>query len=315
MRFSFLSVLTFLSISLHAETLDKILAVINDDILTQSDVVDFQKKLKTNGLIDEALLSLYDRNLLIANSKQLIDLLIDEKIIDSEIRRQGLVSPIEQVESEIRNIANSRGMDRNQLKLVLKNEGIAYSDYQDFVKTSLQRQSLIQRDVTSKIKISDDEVNSFYVANHGSSKSLVFEYTLAHILFLSSISGPKEALRKAESIHKKLEQKIPFETLASQYSEDPNFVQGGLFGTFKISDFNKDVERVISKLNVSDISPVVKMVDGYRIFKVLKKTLVPSPELEAKREEIRRKLMSENFKRQFRLWLDQKRRDSYVRIN
>ena len=68
-------------------------------------------------------------------------------------------------------------------------------------------------------------------------------------------------------------------------------------------------------MNTSEISPVVKMPDGYRIFKVIKKNLVPSPDLETKREEIRRKLMGESFKRQFRQWLDQKRRDSYIRIN
>ena len=195
---------------LHAEVLDRIVAVVNDDLITQSDAINFQKKLKSNGLLDETLLNLYDKTRLLSDSKQLIDFLIDEKTIDSEIRRQGIVSPIEQVETEIRNIANSRGMDRNQLKSVLKSEGVSYSEYQDFVKTSLQRQTLIQREVTSKIKISDDEVNSYYVTKYNSSKALVFEYTLAHILFLNSNDGPTEAFKKAESVRAKLDQKIPF---------------------------------------------------------------------------------------------------------
>lgn len=306
----------YLSVSLsHAEPIDRIIAVVNDDIVTQSDLIDFQKKLKSNGLLDEALLNLYDKKRMIGDKKMLVEYLIDEKTLDSEIRRQGIVSPIEQVESEIRNIARSRGIDRNQLKQALKNEGVVYSDYQDFVKTSLQRQTLIQKEVTSKIKISDDEVNSFYLANSPSGKGLVFEYTLAHILFLNSNGGSSEALKKATEVRKKLDQNLPFETLASQYSEDPHFVQGGLFGTFRVSEFNKDVERIVSQLEASEISPVVKMADGYRIFKVLKKSLVPSPELEARREDIRRKLLADSFKQQFRSWLNQKRRDSYIRIN
>lgn len=300
---------------LNAEPVDKIVAIVNDDIITQSDLVGFQKKLKSNGLLDEALLNMYDKKKLISDQKFLIDYLIDERTIDSEIRRLGLISPIEQVESEIRNIANTRGIDRNQLKLALKNEGVAYSDYQDFVKTSLQRQTLLQKEVTSKIKISDDEVNAYYIANYSSAKALVFEYTLAHILFLNTNGGQNEAMSKAKNVSQKLAQGIPFETLAAQYSEDSHFIQGGHFGTFRVSDFNKEVEAVISKLNVSDVSSVVQMPDGVRIFKVLKKTLVPSPDLEAKREDIRRKLLSDNFKRQFRAWLEQKRRDSYIRIN
>ena len=126
---------------------------------------------------------MYDRKRLASDNKYLLEYLIDERTIDTEIKRQGIVSPIEQVESEIRNIARARGVDRNQLKMALKNEGVVYSDYQDFVKTSLQRQSLLQKEVTSKIKISDEDVNAYYVANYSSAKALVYEYTLAHIVF------------------------------------------------------------------------------------------------------------------------------------
>jgi peptidyl-prolyl cis-trans isomerase SurA len=158
-------------------------------------------------------------------------------------------------------------------------------------------------------------VNSYYLSHYATAKALVFEYTLAHILFLNSKDGATSAESRARSVREKIDKKIPFETLAAQYSEDPNFVQGGLFGTFRIGDFNKDVEHVIEQLSVTDISPVVIMADGFRIFKVLKKSLVPSPDLEAKREPIRQLLLSDNFKIQFRSWLTQKRHDAYIRLN
>lgn len=308
-------VLFFNSAIVRAEVIDRILAVVNDDIVTQSDVSIFQKKLKGTGLLDEALLNMYDRKKIAEDQKSLLDYLIDERTIDSEIRATGLVSPIEQVEAEIGNIARARGIDRNQLRAALKNEGVAYSDYQDFIKTSLQRQNILQKEVTSKIKISDDDITAYYVANYASSKALVFEYTLAHILFLKSNGGPEEAKARADVVRAKLDSKLPFETVAAQYSEDPQFVQGGLFGTFKVTDFNKDVEQVIAKMGVSEISPVVSMPDGFRIFKVLKKTLVPSPDYEARRDDIYRKLLSDNFKKQYRSWIDQKRRNTYIKIN
>jgi len=315
MRLIYLIFTIVLPLVARAEVIDRILAVVNDDIITQSDLVNYQKKMRSNGLLDESLLNMYDKKKLQTDNQALIQFLIDEKTIDTEITRQGLVTPIEQVESEIRNIARARGIDRNQLKQALAKEGVVYSEYQDFVKTSLQRQTLLQKEVTSKIKISDEEINAYYLSNNKSSKALVFEYTLAHILFLSSRDGSEAAEKRARIVREKLDKKIPFETLAAQYSEDPNFVQGGLFGTFRVSEFNKDVEQVISQLGVTDISPVIKMADGYRIFKVLKKTLVPSPDLEAKRENIRQLLLADNFKKQFRSWLEQRRRDSYIKIN
>lgn len=297
------------------EIIDRVMAVVNDLIVTQSDMSDFQKKLKSSGLVDESLMSIYDRKKLLSDNAYLLDYLIDERIIDSEITLTGIVSPIEQVESEIRNITRARGIDRNQLKLALKNQGIAYSDYQDFIKTGLQRQNLLQREVTSKIKISDDEVASYYAKTSGQGKALVYEYTLAHIVFLSSNGGEKAALSRAKLVEDKLATGIPFESLAAQYSEDPQFSQGGLFGTFRLTDFNKDISAALTPLNANEVSPVVTMGKELRIFKVLQKTLVPSPDLEARREEIRRHLTSENFKKQFLAWMQQKRKESYLKIN
>lgn len=299
----------------HSELVDRVLAVVNDDIVTLSDVSSFQKKLKTNGLLDEALLNMYDRKKISEDPAAILDYLVDERTIDSEVRKAGLISPIEQVEAEIGNISRSRGIDRAQLKQTLKNVGVSYSDYQDFIKTSLQRQNLLQKEVTSKIKISDDEITAYYLANFTSSKALVFEYTLAHMLFLKTNGGQEKARARAEAVYEKLSAKIPFETLAAQYSEDPSFVQGGVLGTFKVTDFNKDIERVIAKMNVSDFSPILSVPDGYRIFKVLKKTLVPSPEYEAKRESIHRKLLSDSFKKQYRTWIEARRRNAYIKIN
>jgi peptidyl-prolyl cis-trans isomerase SurA len=298
-----------------AEVVDRVVAVVNEDAITQSDVRDFQNKLKKNGLIDDSLLGMYDRKKLQSDNKALLEYLIDERTIDSEIRRQGLVSPIEQVEGEIRNIARARGINLNQLRQALKTEGIAYSDYQDFIKTSLQRQNLLQKEVTSKIKISDEEVNSYYVKNYSSAKALVYEYTLAHIVFLSRNGGDEAAAARAKGVHEKLKQRIPFESLVSQHSEDPQLTQGGFFGVFKVSDFNKSVADIISRLEPGEFSEPVRMPDGFHIFKANRKNLVPSPELEARREEIRRKLTAENFKRQYSIWIEQKRKDSFIKIN
>ncbi len=298
-----------------AEVIDRVVAIVNDEAITQSDISAFQKKLKNHGLLDESLITMYDHKQLLSDSKYLISYLIDEKTIDSEIKHQGIVSPVEQVESEIGNIAKNRHIERAQLKAALKKEGIAYSDYQDFIKTSLQRQTLMQKEVSSKIKISDEEVNSYYIAQHPNQGALVYEYNLAHIIFMDSNGGADAALKRAREARTKLSQGVPFESLAAQSSEDPQFVQGGAFGTFRLADFNKDVRETMGRLSAGDVSDVVHMSNGYQIFKVLKKTLVPSPDLEEHREEIRRQLMGENFKRQFRSWVEQKRRDSFIRIN
>ena len=86
------------------------------------------------------------------------------------------------VEKEIRRITRERGISRGQLKQALKKQRVSFSEYQEFVRQGLERKSMISREVSSKIKISDDDIASYYIQNSKDASSLIFEYKLAHIL-------------------------------------------------------------------------------------------------------------------------------------
>lgn len=307
--------LLLLSSFASAEVVERILAIVNDDVILQTDVSEFQKKLKSNGLVDDSLLEFYDRKRMASDTKLLINYLIDERLIDSEVRRQGIQAPIERVENEIRNILSASGRTREQMRAALKARGIQFSEYQDFIKTGLQRQSLLEREVSSKIKISDDDIATYYVQKNLSTKPLVFELTLAQIVFLESNGGPKKALERAEQVLGRLKGGSNFEALAAQYSEDPHFSQGAIFGTFRMGDLIPAIERSVQHLGQGEVSEIVKMPDGYRIFKVTKKKLVPSPDFERRKNEIGSILFREAFQKQYVNWIEQLKRDSYIRIN
>src|SRR5690606_21566479 len=120
----------------------------------------------------------------------------DEKVIDSEVKRRNMEVPIERVEQEIRNIARDNRITRQQLTQALKAKGVSVSQYQDFIKSSLERQTLVEREVTSKIRISDEDISSHYLNKKGLSELQIFEYTLSHILFNPKTGGDGGALRR-----------------------------------------------------------------------------------------------------------------------
>ena len=299
-----------------AKVVEKILAIVNDQIVTQTDVDQFKKKIETGGLVDDALLRLVDSSTLLKDRKALIQHLIDEKVLDSEVKRKNMAVTIERVEQEIRNITGKNNITRAQLKQALAEKGVALADYQDFIKTSLERQGLIEKEVTSKIKISDEDIAAAYMSKKGNAANQVFEYTLGRILFLNSRAGEAAAKRKAELVKAKLKQPdASFDKLSSQYSDDPDFSQGGEFGTFKAGEMQKDIEGAIKGLAVGETSEIVKAKNGYQIFKVLRKKLVPDPAFEKEKEKIANSLYAETFKKQFRSWLDQRRKEAFIRVN
>lgn len=305
----------FISLSAGAKTVDKIVAIVNDQIVTLSDMEKYKKNMATGGLVDDALLKLTDPTLLQKDRKALLGQLIDEKILDSEVKRKNMEVTIERVEQEIRTIAQNNNISRDQLRDALKARGVPMSRYQDFIKTSLERQALIEREVTSKIRISDEDISAYYMSKKGPSGAQIFEYSLSHILFTPKTGGEQAALARAKAVEEKLKNGQSFEKLAEQFSEDPNFSKGGALGNFKAGEMSKELDAAVRNTGVGETTDIVKTAQGYTILKVTKRTLISDPKFEEQKENIRAVLYSEAFKNQFRLWLNQRKDESFIRIN
>jgi len=308
--------MALVSMPASAKTVDKIVAIVNEKPITLSDVDRARAKLQSGGLVDDVLIKLSDPQTLIKDKNLLLNQLVDERVLDAEVKRKNLEVTIERVEQEIGNIAKSNHLTRQQLHSALQAKGVTVSEYQNFIKTSLERQSLIEREVSQRIRITDEDVSTYYLAKKAGSAGQVFEYTLSHILFRVRKPGEEEsALKKARLAEEGLRGGKTFEKLAEQVSEDPNFTKGGALGSFKAGEMHKTIEDSIRKLAVGEVSPILKTPLGYQIIRVDKKTLVSDPKLENEREDIRRTLYADIFKRQFRQWLNQRRDEAYVRIN
>lgn len=305
-----------------AEVIERIIAIVNDDIITQTDLTKFADRLKTGGLTDDLLVPDEEtKNQILNNRDKLLNTMIDEKMIDSEVKRQGLTVPIEKVEQEIRSIAKRNNISRDQLKQALQEKGLSFSQYQDFIKTGLERQALIEKSITSKIKVSEDDVNAVYMATVKDATAQTFEYTLAHIHFLpdktkDAKTAKTQMEQRSQTALKKLQEGGGFEKVASEYSDDPNFSSGGVLGTFKSGELLKEFDGVVQKMNVGDISGIIQTKSGgWHILKLLKKRPVGDPVADKEKEKIRSQLYEKAYKKQFHSWLEQLRQEAFIRIN
>jgi peptidyl-prolyl cis-trans isomerase SurA len=307
----------FTSIAALGETVERIVAVVNDEIITSTDVEKYAARLKTGGLADDLLIpDEATKQALLKDREKLLQTMINAKVIDSEVKKQNLSVPIERVEQEIRKVAKNNGVSRDELKQALLERGIPFSDYQDFIKTGLERQSLVEKAIASRIKISEDDVMTAWAAKHGGTEEQAFEYTLAHIYLDSSkTGGAKAARQRADEALAKLKSGTPWDREAADASEDPGYEQGGLLGVFKTGELHKDLEAAIVKLQPGEYTNVIPASGGFEIVKVVKKKIIPDPRTEKEREGIRQQLYEKAFKKQLHDWLEQLRTDAFVRIN
>ncbi len=315
MRFQIVFLVLFFSLWTRAELVDRIVAIVNTEIVTESDLRSFSKKLSQNGMIDDLLLLGETSATLQANRKAQLNYLINERLLESEIKRLNLSVTVERVEQEIRDIAKRNRVGRAELLEAIKGQGIPVSEYQSFIKTRVERQSLIENEVSSKIRVADEDVLAQYMRAHPESNTGSFEYTLAHILLNPKKGGVERAQERADLALSKVKGGESFETVAEQFSEDPNFTTGGLLGTFRAGEFSKELEAAVQNLAVGELTGVVKSRAGLHIVKVIAKKVITDPAFEKEREKIRSEIFEKAFQKNFQVWLENKREESFVRIN
>lgn len=308
--------LLFFSLSATAgQKVDRIIAVVNSEPILQSDVVDLVKRSKQRGLLDDLLIPSGDLSNIQSDSKKQIQYLVSEKILDSEIKRLNMNVTDERVEQEIRDTVKKSGMPRSDLMKMLQNQGMEFATYKNVIKQKIERNSLFETEIVSKLRITDDEAFSEYQKRNPKAKSRVYEYGISHILFNPKKGGPEKALERAESALQKIEAGQKFELVAEQTSEDSRFSNGGFLGTFKSGEFTPEFESAVQNLEEGNVSKVVQSKTGFHILKLTSKKVVPDPQFEREKERIKAALFDVNFKRQLKTWLDTKREDASVKYN
>jgi peptidyl-prolyl cis-trans isomerase SurA len=315
-QFKYLTVLVFFCSGFsRAEIIERIVAVINNEIILESDFVRLKQKMENSTLIDDSMI--IDSNLEAMKNSRKVQLayLTNERVLDSEVKRLNLSVTMERVDQEIKDMAKRNNISSQDLLKTVAQEGISASEYQSFLKTKIERQSLIENEIISKLRITDEEALVEYLRRNKDAKVSVNEFSLAHIFFNPKKSGHEAALKRAQVVLDKIKEGVSFESLAEQNSEDPNFSAGGLLGTFKTGEFLREIEESIARLEPNQLTGIVKSRMGFHIVKLLTKKVTVDSKFEKEKESIKSQLMENNFKRQLKIWLASKREDSQIRIN
>ena len=307
--------ISLVAVSAQAEVVEKTVAIVNSELVLESDFKELQKRIGKPGLIDETLLFDASADSLKNNRKSQLNYLINEKILQSEVKRLNLSVTNDRVDAEIKDMAKRNNVSEDQLLQIIKGQGLDPIEYRAFLKESIEKRSLMDSEIISKLRIADEDALNEYLKTSPQSRPAIDEFSVSHIFFSPKKGGPEAAVKRAEVVLGKLRAGENFETLAQQFSEDPNFSSGGSLGSFKSGEFLPEIEEAISNLKVNETTVIVKSRMGYHIVKLTGKKLTTDPKFERQKEAIKARLMEASFKRQLKSWLQSKREESSIRIN
>lgn len=311
MLFSFL---LFISVpSYSSVVVDKIVAVVNNEPILSSDLKELEKKADQTALIEEILLLGSPASDLKKSEQARLDYLISEKLLDSQVKRLGMTVTNDRIDSEIKQMAQRyKTTPEEILKAAKADMGLSSSQYRLFLKKQIERQGLIESEISSKVRVSDEEVYAEYRKANPRSKVALGEVTIAHIFFNPKKGGTTKARERAETVLSKLNSGSDFTSLAEQHSEDSQFSNGGLLGTFAAGELSPDFEAALIGVSKGQHSQVVSSKRGFHILKLLDQRVGKNDAFEKDKEKIRAVLMERAFSKQFTNWLKRTREEASI---
>jgi peptidyl-prolyl cis-trans isomerase SurA len=289
-----------------AEETNRIVAIVNNEIITYYELEKAIKNLPPSVVEKERPEEV---------QKQLLFQLVDQKLVELQIKRLGIQISSDEVDKTVDKIKQDQGLTgAEDFAKVLKKEGLTEKEFKNKIREQIQRFKLIGREIGSKIIIPEARVMEYYQKN----KSLFQKAEGIHLaLILLTTSSPEEGLeqkKKAEEIWERLKKGENFSDLARKYSQDPSAAQGGDLGVFSLNDLDPFLREVVSTLKPGEFSQVLQSPHGWQIIKLIASQDAKEVGYEEVRGQIFEHLYQEEVNLRFSQWLQQLKDRSYIQI-
>lgn len=292
-----------------SRTLDRIAVIVNDRAITVSELADEMIKRAPDDIKDKSRQAILKKDGL---RKQTIDEMITDIIVKEEITKRGLEVSDSSLEMFIRNMMQQNRLStKEELISALALQNLTLEEYKENLRKQIERTKIMNYAVRSNINVSDYDLKNYYMQN-------LDEARAPDAMHLKNIyiakNGKGSSLKRAEAALKKLKAGTKFETVARKYSDDSNAKSGGDLGFLTVKDLNPKIISKLSPLKISEHTDIIKTAGGYYIFKLIEKKKGKVREFEEVKEELRKKLVSEQTERKFKEWLSSVRSKSFIDI-
>jgi len=293
------------------DTVEAIVAIVNDDIITLSDYKSAQELLYQSlqaQLQGEKLENQYKLML-----KDLLDKMVTELLLSQEAEKKG-INVNEQLKMMIENIKNENNIGSDQeLIQAFAQQGVDFDDWKEENRKMLLRQGVVYSEVGSSIVIDDSEIVNYY-KQHPEQYTEPEEYTLQAVYISSEGKIEEEIQGKKEEIQGKLDAGEDFNTVASEYSEGPEKESNGDLGSFKRGELAKSLEQAVEGLKAGELTPWIETPNGWYILKLKDRKESHLKEFDECRKGIEEKLFGERNQEKLQEYLQKLKKRSYIKI-
>ncbi len=287
----------------EAEVIDRVIAIINDDIVTLKDFeayVKIEKRTRFTS-IDE-----YFRNL---QMKDRLEAYVEGVLVKQQAKKMGIVATDSEVEGFIEGIKKQNLITDAELREQLRKDNVTYEQFKEGVRLNILRTRLLVRVVSTEISVTEASLKSYYESHQE-----LFREEEFHLQQIFVSAQHPDIRERAEKAYTQLTSGTPFADVARSLSDDPSAKQGGDIGFVKRSDLMPTLRDGLNSIQPGSFTQVIPTQYGLHILKLIEvKRAEVLPYEEVKKTVNDRMVMEESNKR-YRDYMDKLKKTSYIEI-
>ncbi len=298
-----------------AELVDRVVAVVNDEVITMSEVNEegsaFFKKVTSQAPAAQL------EDALRQARENVLDNLIDKRLMEQEALKQHITVSDEEIEAAAQQMLSNNNISKEELSAQLAQMGRSYENYLSTLHSQIIQSKLVNYDIRSKIIITDDMILDYYDTNYTKHVSKGGYYLMQMGFSWNKESTDKTAAKKrAERVRTLVVNGQDFRTLAQKFSDLPSAADGGDLGIFEEDEMASYMRDAVIRLTPGTVSEVVETPSGYQFFKLLSSQdgqIVVQASFGSVKDEIRTKLYDEKLKDEFDNWAQALKENAYIK--
>ncbi len=288
------------SLASGSVVVDRVVAVVNDEIITMSD-------LQREAALNKKTEFRHDERLLLED-------MIDRKLQMAVAKRVGMDVTDKELADALADIMKRNNLTSNQFSDALAKEGLSLDQYRAELREQIALSRLFNKYVRSGIAVDEAEVRAFYERNT-TVYSLPQEIRVRQIfLSLPENATPdqiSEVKEKAEAVYERAKKGADFIHLVREVSQGVTAKEDGDLGFMQRGHALSEIEEATRTLKPGDISSPFRCAGGYNIIR-LEEIKTPVRAFEKVKDDIMKTLYEQKVENTFRSWLQTLRSDSHI---
>jgi peptidyl-prolyl cis-trans isomerase SurA len=254
-------------------TADYIVAIVNQELVTAAEVQQRLAQVRESARRSNAQLPPEDEL-----RQQVLDTLIDERVLVTNARDSGQRVDDTELERAMANVAAQNQLTPDQLRERLRREGVDYARFRKNVRDQMLVERTREREVQGRIRITDAEVED-WLEKRRAAAGKATEFNIAQVLVIVPENAPANVVEdrraRAEAALARIRKGEPFDAVAREVSEDTNRAKGGEIGARPANQLPQIFLDVVQPLKAGEVAPsLLRSSAGFHVLKVLSRNEV-----------------------------------------